>query len=64
MPSKPETCIHCGADSLVIDSRPHPSHRRRVRRCINVVCRHEWTTYESLIDPDDIPPSLAARLSA
>lgn len=60
--SEPEVCRHCGGDSQVIDSRPRAFSRWRVRRCRN--CQASWETFESRIDPEDIPPKLADLLSA
>jgi hypothetical protein len=34
----------------------------RVRECLR--CGHQWDTFESKLDPDDIPPRMMARLKA
>ena len=54
-------CEVCGCRSRVVDCRPRPLSYWRVLECLR--CQHRWDSYESRIDPDDIPPSLMARLT-
>ncbi|HXG71316.1 MAG TPA: hypothetical protein VNJ04_11990 [Gemmatimonadaceae bacterium] len=62
MSSTPEHCPLCHGDQcLVINSRPHPTKRIRRRQCLR--CGQRWNTYESLIDPDEIPPAMLSRLT-
>jgi transcriptional regulator NrdR family protein len=47
----------------VVNSRPHPTKRVRQRRCRG--CKATWNTYESLLDPDDLPQKMVRdRFSA
>lgn len=43
----------CNADSIVLDSRPNGTGRRRRRKCPK--CKTRWTTYEVR----DVDPTLA-----
>ena len=63
-PSTPDTCRECGADSYVINSRPMGSYRWRIRKCRNPQCGCQWDTYESLVNPDDLPRDVVDSLSA
>jgi transcriptional regulator NrdR family protein len=58
----PESCPLCHGDSEVIDSRKRTTHRWRMRRCLR--CLERWETFESRIDPDDLPQKMADRLNA
>ena len=60
----PERCPECGGDSAVVDSRARATHRWRMRRCLSVTCRHKWETFESLVNPDDLPRQMVERLGA
>jgi transcriptional regulator NrdR family protein len=55
--AKHEVCPQCkGKQCVVVNSRPHPTKRVRQRRCRG--CKATWNTYESLLDPDDLPQKM------
>lgn len=50
----PNVCPKCAGDTKVIDSRPSSKpihHTRRRRICLS--CEHRYTTYETMIRPED-----------
>ena len=53
-----ETCPRCGFGSVVVDSRPAPTGRRRKRRC--VPCDVNWVTLE--VVELEAPPILEMEL--
>lgn len=53
-----ENCPQCGLDSMVVDSRPAPTGRRRRRRC--VPCDLNWVTLE--VPERETPPILEMEL--
>ena len=53
-----ETCPRCGFGSVVVDSRPAPTGRRRKRRC--VPCDVNWVTLEVI--ELEVPPILEMEL--
>jgi len=50
-------CEVCGCTSRVINSRPRKRSYWRVLECLR--CGHQWDTFESRMDPDDLPPKIA-----
>jgi hypothetical protein len=55
-------CGACGCTSKVIAGKPRVLAYWRVRECLR--CGHQWDTFESRLDPDDIPAAMLARLKA
>ena len=47
----PELCPRCQWDGEVIDSRKRKGYRRRVHRCLNRNCRHQWKSYQTTLNP-------------
>lgn len=64
MKARHEVCPQCGSKrkALIVNSRPHPNKRVRRRQC--PTCKHRWDSYESFVDPDELPPQMRDRFTA
>lgn len=54
----PRDCPKCHKSIAVVrlDTRHRKGAIRRTHRC--VTCKYQWKTYETIIDPLDLPPKL------
>lgn len=52
-------CVKCGADTSVLNSRPHNATLRRRRECKK--CKHRMSTIEVLEEPRLVKPKPAPK---
>jgi transcriptional regulator NrdR family protein len=54
----PRDCPKCGkkVDVVRLDTRHRRGAIRRTHRCST--CKVKWRTYETIVDPLDLPPKL------
>lgn len=57
--SEARRCDDCGEPSRVINVRERKLSVWRVHECLK--CGARWDTYESKIDPEDLPASIRER---
>lgn len=52
----PKRCPLCGKPGRVLEARAVTGYVRRRRKCGS--CKHRWNSYETIVNPHDLPKKL------